>query len=138
MAGTAALGAAISFAVVLRGMKAAPAGGGRGLLGKLLDAATNRDFSVLVLLLAVVDRLAWFLWLAAVMCSGCSCWGSRCDAGTRGRRRRFEGGKPRIRRLRSWPDSIFCAAEGRAEATARRLALTFSRSDPPGVAMSRW
>ncbi len=66
LGGMAALGAAISFAVVLRGMKAAPAGGGRGLLGKLLDAATNRDFSVLVLLLAVVDRLAWFLWLAAV------------------------------------------------------------------------
>jgi phosphatidylglycerophosphate synthase len=66
LGGIAALGAAISFVVVLRGMKGASSGGGRGLLGKLLDAATNRDFSVLVFLLAVMDRLEWFLWLAAV------------------------------------------------------------------------
>ncbi|MBL9137356.1 MAG: CDP-alcohol phosphatidyltransferase family protein [Verrucomicrobiales bacterium] len=64
LGGLAAVGAAISFAVVLRGMKAGASGG--GMLGRLLDAATNRDFSVLVLVLAFIDRLVWFLWLAAV------------------------------------------------------------------------
>lgn len=65
LGGMAAAGAAISFAVVLRGMKSGASGGG-GMLGRLLDAATNRDFSVLVLVLALMDRLVWFLWLAAV------------------------------------------------------------------------
>ena len=36
----------------------------RGLLGKVLDRATNRDFSLIVLLFALTDRLQWFLWLA--------------------------------------------------------------------------
>jgi hypothetical protein len=35
-------------------------------LQKLIDAATNRDFSVLVLILACFDRLGFFLWAAAI------------------------------------------------------------------------
>jgi len=62
---SAVLGAAFSFAVVLRGMRR-PAGEQGERLKKLIDALTNRDFSVLVLALACFDRLEWFLWLAAV------------------------------------------------------------------------
>lgn len=60
---SAVLGGLIAFMVVLRGMKA---GGGDRRLQKLIDALTNRDFSVLVLGLACVGRLEWFLWLAAI------------------------------------------------------------------------
>jgi hypothetical protein len=35
-------------------------------LQKLIDATTNRDFSVLLLILALVGRLEWFLWLTAL------------------------------------------------------------------------
>lgn len=61
---SAVLGGLIAFAVVLRGMKAGGAGG--HALQRLIDASTNRDFSVLVLALACLGRLEWFLWLAAV------------------------------------------------------------------------
>jgi hypothetical protein len=36
------------------------------LLSKLLDATANRDFSVLLLVLALVDRMELFLWLAGI------------------------------------------------------------------------
>jgi hypothetical protein len=36
------------------------------LLQKLIDSATNRDFSALVLVLACFNRLHWFLWLSAI------------------------------------------------------------------------
>jgi phosphatidylglycerophosphate synthase len=61
---SAVVGALISFAVVLRGMR--QANSGNGLLQKLIDAATNRDFSVIVLALALVQKLHWFLWLAGI------------------------------------------------------------------------
>lgn len=61
---SAVLGAALSFAVVLRGMTAS--GKSNGPLQRLIDAATNRDFSVIVLLLAAVGRVDWFVWLAAI------------------------------------------------------------------------
>lgn len=57
-------GALISFGVVVRGMRLAASDRG-GRLRKLMDAATNRDFSVLVLCLAVGDMLEWFLWMSA-------------------------------------------------------------------------
>ncbi len=60
----AVIGGLLSFVVVLRGMRRP--GGLEGSLQRLIDGATNRDFSVLVLGLALVDRLGWFLWLAAV------------------------------------------------------------------------
>ena len=62
---SAVLGALLSFAVVLRGMRL-PAGEQTQGLQKLIDAATNRDFSVLVLLLACINRLEWFLWMSAI------------------------------------------------------------------------
>jgi len=64
LGGSALIGGFISFAVILRGMRRP--GGSDGRLQKLIDAATNRDFSVLVLTLAVADRLGWFLWMAAI------------------------------------------------------------------------
>lgn len=64
LGGSAVVGGLIAFAVVLRGMR--QPGGTDGRLQKLIDGATNRDFSVLVLALAIVDRLGWFLWLAAI------------------------------------------------------------------------
>jgi len=62
---SAVLGAVLSFAVVARGMRR-PANNASGLLAKLIDSATNRDFTVLILLLAAVGRLGWFLWMAAI------------------------------------------------------------------------
>jgi phosphatidylglycerophosphate synthase len=62
---SAALGAVISFAVVLRGMLR-PEAGRSSHLARLIDAATSRDFAYPLLLLAVLDRLEIFLWLAAV------------------------------------------------------------------------
>jgi phosphatidylglycerophosphate synthase len=61
---SAVLGGLISFAVVLRGM--AQKGEPSRRLQKLIDGATSRDFSVLVLALACVGRLHWFMWLAAI------------------------------------------------------------------------
>lgn len=57
-------GALISFAVVVRGMRQRSRE--HTLWQRLIDAATNRDFSVLVLVLACWNELGWFLWLAAV------------------------------------------------------------------------
>jgi phosphatidylglycerophosphate synthase len=64
LAASAGVGVVISFAVVLRGLLN-PELQKNTALQKLIDATTNRDFSVLLLALACVDRLAWFLWLAA-------------------------------------------------------------------------
>lgn len=61
---SAVFGALISFGVVLRGMRQPTEAGGS--LQKLINAATNRDFSVLVLMLAIVQKLHWFLWMAAI------------------------------------------------------------------------
>jgi phosphatidylglycerophosphate synthase len=62
---SAVLGALLSFAVVVQGLRH-PANHGNGLLSKLIDSATNRDFSVLILMLAGVGRLGWFLWMTAI------------------------------------------------------------------------
>jgi phosphatidylglycerophosphate synthase len=62
---SAVLGALLSFAVVLRGMRQ-PANDRSHLMQKLIDSVTNRDFSVLVLALACFNRLEWFLWLSAI------------------------------------------------------------------------
>jgi len=64
LGGCAIAGALISFGVVLRGMRRKADDGGR--LQRLIDAATNRDFSVVVLALACFQRLDWFLWMAAI------------------------------------------------------------------------
>lgn len=62
----ATAGALMSFAMVLRSMRQAGRTADSGPLGRLLNAATNRDFSVLVLALACAGRLEMFLWAAAV------------------------------------------------------------------------
>lgn len=63
----AVLGALISFAVVVWAQHRMGSGsGGGGRLSVWLQAVTNRDFSVVVLVLAVVDRLDLFLWMAAL------------------------------------------------------------------------
>jgi len=61
---SAVVGALLSCAVVLRGMRFHSEQSSR--IKRLLDASTNRDFSVLVLLLALVDLTKVFLWLAAI------------------------------------------------------------------------
>jgi phosphatidylglycerophosphate synthase len=65
LAASAGVGVAISFLIVLRGLLN-PALQKNTALQKLIDATTNRDFSVLLLALALANRLEWFLWLAAV------------------------------------------------------------------------
>jgi phosphatidylglycerophosphate synthase len=62
---SAAIGTIISFAVILRLMQRKNGRGSYGL-EKLIDATTNRDFSLLVLLLAMVGRLDLFLWMAGI------------------------------------------------------------------------
>ena len=65
LAVSAALGVVISFAVIVRFMQRR--GGGKSpRLEKLIDATTNRDFSILVLVLAILGRLDLFLWMAGI------------------------------------------------------------------------
>ena len=61
----AAVGVVLSFAVVLQTLRR-PALRGQNRVQKLIDATTNRDFSVLLILFAVGGVLDWFLWLAAI------------------------------------------------------------------------
>ena len=61
----AAAGVVLSFAVILQTMLR-PALRGQNRLQKLIDATTNRDFSVLLILFAATGVLDWFLWLAAI------------------------------------------------------------------------
>lgn len=65
LAASAAIGVVISFIIVMRGLMQ-PESQRNSRLQKLIDATTNRDFSVLLLLLAFVGKLEWFLWLTAV------------------------------------------------------------------------
>jgi phosphatidylglycerophosphate synthase len=62
---SAVAGALISFAVVVRGRLLANKQTDTRL-DKFIDAASTRDFTVLVLLLAVIGKLHWFLWLTGV------------------------------------------------------------------------
>jgi phosphatidylglycerophosphate synthase len=65
LAASAAIGAMISFAVVLRGRRQAE-NRRSTRLQQLIAAATNRDFSVLLIVLAALGKLSWFLWMAAI------------------------------------------------------------------------
>ena len=62
---SAALGVLIAFGVVLRGMLH-PDARGNTRLQRLIDATTNRDFSVGIIVLAFANRLDLFLWAAAI------------------------------------------------------------------------
>jgi phosphatidylglycerophosphate synthase len=62
---SAVLGVIISFAVIVRFMQRKNGRKSSGL-EKLINATTNRDFSLLVLLLAVAGKLDLFLWMAGI------------------------------------------------------------------------
>lgn len=62
---SAVVGALISFPVVVRGrLLASKETDSR--LEKFIDAASTRDFTVLLILLSVIDRLHWFLWITGI------------------------------------------------------------------------
>ena len=65
LAASATIGVVISFAIVLRGLLR-PEGQRNTRLQKLMDATTNRDFSVLLILLVLLEKLPWFLWMTAI------------------------------------------------------------------------
>ena len=65
LSASATLGVLLSFAVIVRALRQ-PIGQRRALLNRLLDAAANRDFSVLLLALAIFDRMDLFLWMAGI------------------------------------------------------------------------
>lgn len=62
---SAAIGVLLSFLVILRTLLR-PSVRGDGRLQRLIDATTNRDFSVLLILFAFLQVLEGFLWLAAI------------------------------------------------------------------------
>jgi len=61
---SAAIGVVFCLVVMLRGMRMAD--DRRFLFTKLVDIAANRDFSLLLLILALVGRMELFLWLAGI------------------------------------------------------------------------
>lgn len=61
---SAVAGAVISFPVVVRARRLSTAEDSK--LEKFIDAASTRDFTALILFLAVIARLEWFLWLTGV------------------------------------------------------------------------
>jgi phosphatidylglycerophosphate synthase len=62
---SAALGVLLCFAVIVRALRQ-PAAQRGPLLNKLLDATANRDFSVLLLALAIFDQIDLFLWMTGI------------------------------------------------------------------------
>ena len=62
---SAVLGVIISFAVIVRFMQRKNGRKSSGVK-RLIDATTNRDFSLLVLLLAIAGKLDLFLWIAGI------------------------------------------------------------------------
>ena len=62
---SAVLGTIISFAVIVRFMQRKNGRKSSGL-EQLIDVTTNRDFSLLVLLLAIAGKLDLFLWMAGI------------------------------------------------------------------------
>lgn len=65
LAGSAVAGAAVSFLVVLRGQRN-PVLRQDPKLQHTTDSMANRDFSILVLFLAIAGKLEWFVWMAAI------------------------------------------------------------------------
>ena len=65
LGGSTVVGALIAFAVVLRGQ--GRSGSHRNArLNRLILGVTSRDFSVLLICLALIGRLEWFLWIAGI------------------------------------------------------------------------
>jgi phosphatidylglycerophosphate synthase len=65
LATSAVIGVIISFIVVMMG-RLQPEAQRNPRLQRWIDATTNRDFSVLLILLALVGKLSWFLWMTAI------------------------------------------------------------------------
>jgi len=65
LAMSAAIGVVISLIVVVRGLKQAESQCDT-LSRRLIEATANRDFSVLLIILAAVNKLEWFLWATAI------------------------------------------------------------------------
>lgn len=65
LAVSAAIGVLLSFSVVTRGLLQGP-GAEENRFQRLIDALTNRDFSVALLLCAAAGTLEAFLWAAAI------------------------------------------------------------------------
>jgi phosphatidylglycerophosphate synthase len=62
---SAALGVLLCFPVIIRALRR-PASERGWLLSKLVDSTANRDFSVLLLVLAILGRIELFLWMAGI------------------------------------------------------------------------
>ena len=62
---SATIGVCISFAVVIRGMSL-PASEENAALHNLIDKMTNRDFSVVLVIMAAVNQLPLFLWAVGI------------------------------------------------------------------------
>lgn len=62
---SAAIGVCISFAVVIRGMTL-PASEENAALHHFIDRMTNRDFSVVLLIMAAANQLPLFLWAVGI------------------------------------------------------------------------
>ena len=62
---SAAVGVLLCFPVIIRGLQQ-PAEHRGFLLSRLMDSTANRDFTVLLLALAVAGRMDLFLWMAGV------------------------------------------------------------------------
>lgn len=65
LGGSTLVGAFVSFLVVLRGLLT-PRLSRDPRLQQFIDGATSRDFSVLVLILACLGHVGWFLWASAI------------------------------------------------------------------------
>ena len=62
---SAAIGVALCFPVIIRALRI-PVSERGPLLRVLMDATANRDFSVLLLVLALIGRMDLFLWMAGI------------------------------------------------------------------------
>ena len=62
---SAAIGVLLCFPVIIRALRL-PVDQRGALLSKLLDSTANRDFSVLLLVLALAGRMELFLWMAGL------------------------------------------------------------------------
>jgi len=62
---SAALGVLLCIPPLIRALRLAPVQRS-ATLNKLLDATASRDFSVLLLGLALFGRMEWFLWMAGI------------------------------------------------------------------------
>jgi phosphatidylglycerophosphate synthase len=65
LAASAGVGVVISLIVVVRGLKQLESRS-NPRSQRLIESTANRDFSVLLIVLALLDKLDWFLWMSAV------------------------------------------------------------------------